>query len=49
MQIIDDSTKTRGFQAMVGMRDGTRLEHLRVPAREQRSALAELGAQVEAG
>jgi predicted acyl esterase len=25
MQIIDDSTKTRGFQAMVGMRDGTRL------------------------
>jgi hypothetical protein len=25
MQVIDDSTKTRGFQAMVGMRDGTRL------------------------
>jgi predicted acyl esterase len=25
MQIIDDSTKTRGFQVMVAMRDGTRL------------------------
>ena len=25
MQIVDDTTKTRGFQAMVAMRDGARL------------------------
>jgi predicted acyl esterase len=25
MQIIDEAIKTRGFQAMVEMRDGTRL------------------------
>jgi uncharacterized protein len=25
MQIVDDTAKTRGFQAMVPMRDGTRL------------------------
>jgi predicted acyl esterase len=28
MQIIDEAIKTRGFQAMVEMRDGTRLNTL---------------------
>ena len=39
MQVVDETTKTRGFQTIVPMRDGS-LEPLCLPAGDRRSVLA---------